>query len=65
MILTQCKPGGDTTGLPVAVLRLDLSGSLGPVHGGRVGVGRSCPILIVTFWLQKHLVRGMTFGAVR
>ena len=23
------------------------------------------PILIVTFWLQKHLVRGMTFGAVR
>jgi multiple sugar transport system permease protein len=30
-----------------------------------VGLVAVAPILAVTFWLQKHLVRGMTFGAVR
>jgi multiple sugar transport system permease protein len=30
-----------------------------------VGLVAVAPILCVTFWLQKHLVRGMTFGAVR
>jgi multiple sugar transport system permease protein len=30
-----------------------------------VGLVAVVPILIVTVWLQKHLVRGMTFGAVR
>jgi multiple sugar transport system permease protein len=30
-----------------------------------VGLLAVLPILVVTVWLQRHLVRGMTFGAVR
>ena len=55
---------------PAATLPVYLSqfsGSTYPVWDQYMAVGLVAivPILIVTFWLQKHLVRGMTFGAVR
>jgi multiple sugar transport system permease protein len=61
MILTQ----NQAATLPVYLSQF--SGSTYPVWDQYMAVGLVAivPILIVTFWLQKHLVRGMTFGAVR
>jgi multiple sugar transport system permease protein len=61
MILTQNR----SATLPVYLSQF--SGSTYPVWDQYMAVGLVAivPILIVTFWLQKHLVRGMTFGAVR
>ena len=61
MILTQ----NQAATLPVYLSQF--SGSTYPVWDQYMAVGLVAivPILIVTFWLQKYLVRGMTFGAVR
>jgi multiple sugar transport system permease protein len=61
MILTQ----NQAATLPVYLSQF--SGSTYPVWDQYMAVGLVAivPILIVTVWLQKHLVRGMTFGAVR
>jgi multiple sugar transport system permease protein len=61
MILTQNRAAT----LPVYLAQF--SGSTYPVWDQYMAVGLLAvvPILIATVWLQKHLVRGMTFGAVR
>jgi multiple sugar transport system permease protein len=61
MILTQ----NAAATLPVYISQF--SGSTYVVWDQYMAVGlvAVAPILAVTFWLQKHLVRGMTFGAVR
>ena len=59
----DAEPGGDTS------RSISRSSRARPTPSGtstwRSGLVAVVPILIVTIWLQKHLVRGMTFGAVR
>jgi ABC-type glycerol-3-phosphate transport system permease component len=61
MILTQ----NSAATLPVYLSQF--SGSTYVVWDQYMAVGLIAvlPILLITVWLQKHLVRGMTFGAVR
>ena len=61
MVLTQSKAAT----LPVYLA--GFSNSMGLAWGEYMAVGTMAvlPILIFTFALQKHLVRGLTFGAVK
>ena len=61
MVLTQSKAAT----LPVYLA--GFSNSMGLAWGEYMAVGTMAvlPILVFTFALQKHLVRGLTFGAVK
>lgn len=61
MVLTQSKAAT----LPVYLA--GFSNSMGLAWGEYMAVGTMAvlPILVFTFVLQKHLVRGLTFGAVK
>ena len=61
MVLTQSRAAT----LPVYLA--GFSSSMGLAWGEYMAVGTMAvlPILVFTFALQKHLVRGLTFGAVK
>jgi len=61
MILTQSR----ASTLPVYLSQFSGSTTLVWDQYMAVGVIAVLPVLLAAWWLEKHLVRGMTFGAVR
>ncbi len=57
--------GGKTSTIPVALAALQTSGG---ILIGRVSAGvviATFPIIIISIFIQKYLVRGLTFGAIK
>ena len=65
-LFAQMLTGADTRTLPVAMLRV-MGADVGTDWGvfAAIGAITLAPVLLVTFFLQKQLLRGATFGTVR